>query len=261
MPQTFSAWPAQQSAGLRATAIAIVVGLHLAVGALIFWSPVIRPEPAEPEMMMVRFVEIGPEPQQAQAPPAPQPPVEAPPPEPEVEPEPEPEPEPEIEPEPEPPVVEKPPMPAPKPKPKPKPKPRPKPPEKKPVEPPKPVEIPPPAPPSGTPEGTGKPQGPQGPPPDQPRLIGRVDYLGRRPVPVYPRASLMRREEGRVIVRVSITTQGDVASVSLQRSSGYERLDQSALDAARKARFKPYTENGVAYPAMADIPFDFVLRN
>jgi len=27
----------------------------------------------------------------------------------------------------------------------------------------------------------------------------------------------------------------------------------------RVARFKPYTENGVAYPAMADIPFDFVL--
>jgi len=80
-------------------------------------------------------------------------------------------------------------------------------------------------------------------------------------MPVYPRASLMRREEGRVIVRVSIDTRGEVSAATVQRSSGHERLDEAALDAARKARFKPYTENGVAYPAMADIPFDFVLRN
>lgn len=94
---------------------------------------------------------------------------------------------------------------------------------------------------------------------DQPRLIGRVDYLGQRPVPVYPRLSERRGEQGRVIVRVLISAQGSVVSVSVRHSSGYSRLDSAALDAARAARFKPYTENGIAYAAMADIPFDFVL--
>jgi protein TonB len=56
-----------------------------------------------------------------------------------------------------------------------------------------------------------------------------------------------------------ISPQGTVQALSIQRSSGYLRLDNAALDAARKARFRPYTENGVAYPALADIPFEFVL--
>ena len=78
-------------------------------------------------------------------------------------------------------------------------------------------------------------------------------------MPVYPRASERRGEEGRVVVRVLISPQGTVLKATIQKSSGYHRLDDAALDAARSARFRPYTENGIAYRAMADIPFDFVL--
>jgi protein TonB len=90
-------------------------------------------------------------------------------------------------------------------------------------------------------------------------MIGKVDYMGQRPSPVYPRVSERRGEQGRVVVRVLISAQGAVLNVSVRSSSGYARLDESALKAARSARFKPYTENGTAYQAMADIPFDFVL--
>jgi len=62
-----------------------------------------------------------------------------------------------------------------------------------------------------------------------------------------------------VVLRVLISPQGMVQQVTVQSSSGYPRLDESAMRAVRVARFKPYTENGVAYPALADIPFDFVL--
>jgi len=104
------------------------------------------------------------------------------------------------------------------------------------------------------------PQAPAKPPdPGRPRVIGRVDYLGKRPTPEYPRASARRGEQGRVVLRVTISPQGMVTDVAVQSSSGYPRLDESAIRAVRVARFKPYTENGVAYPAMADIPFDFVL--
>ena len=33
----------------------------------------------------------------------------------------------------------------------------------------------------------------------------------------------------------------------------------TAVEAMRHARFRPYTENGIAYKALVDIPFDFVL--
>lgn len=83
--------------------------------------------------------------------------------------------------------------------------------------------------------------------------------MGRPPNPIYPRASERRREEGRVVVRVLISATGSVVNASVSRSSGHERLDQAALKAVRQARFKPYKENGIAYQALADIPFDFVL--
>jgi len=156
-------------------------------------------------------------------------------------------------------VVEKPPMPAPKPKPKPKPKPQPKQ-EAKPE--PKPETPPPQTPPAGATDGAQASQSPQqGPPPDQPILVSSIEFQGARPMPVYPQTSRRMREEGRVLVLVEINTQGLVDRASIDTSSGFPRLDESALTAARKAKFKPYTRNGVAYPAKAKIPFDFVMRN
>ncbi len=213
---------------------------------------------------MVSLID-APVPQVAKAEPTPEPPqpvVEPPPPEPEPVVEPDPEPEPEVKPEPEPepePVVEKPPMPAPKPKPKPKPKPQPKPQPKQEVKP----ETPPvQTPPAGAVDGAQATQSPQqGPPPDQPVLVSSIEFQGARPMPSYPMASRRMREEGRVLVLVEINTQGLVDRATIDTSSGFPRLDESALTAARKAKFKPYTRNGVAYPAKAKIPFDFVMRN
>lgn len=70
---------------------------------------------------------------------------------------------------------------------------------------------------------------------------------------------MRRGETGRVVVRVLISRQGQVEKASVRTSSGFSRLDDAAVNAVRTARFKPYTENGVPFPAMADIPFDFVL--
>ncbi|MBU4611279.1 energy transducer TonB, partial [Achromobacter sp. GG226] len=169
-------------------------------------------------------------------------------------------------PKPEPPKPKPQPKPEPKPQPRPEPRPQPRPDPRPPV--PTPV-IPQPAPPAATPpagtpdaaqQRSTAPDLPQAPSMDKPRLIGSVDYVGRRPSPDYPRASQRMREEGRVVVRVTIDTSGNVARAVVQQSSGFDRLDEEALKAARRARFRPYTENGVAYPAAADLPFDFQLR-
>ncbi|MFV0284062.1 MAG: energy transducer TonB [Castellaniella sp.] len=264
---------------LNIIAASTALGLHAAVLAMVLSAPVVNVAQGQPEALDVQFVELGPasEPESLAAA-QPEPSVEPPPePEPVIEPEPEPvvepEPEPVVEPEPEPepePVVETPepesitePPPPPKPKPKPKPKPR-----TKPV--PKPQAKPQPsAPPvsrkaqetavGGAPQASKARGEPVPEDPDRPRTVGQVDYLGKRPSPVYPRISQRRGEQGRVVLRVLISPLGKVANVSVRTSSGHSRLDEAAVAAMHTARFRPYTENGIAYKALVDIPFDFVL--
>lgn len=186
-------------------------------------------------------------------------------PEPVVEPEPIVEPEPVVEPEPipEPVVIKEPPKPKPKPKPVEKPKPKEK---AKPVEKPKAksVERPkvasmvkgnPDAKPFGTPQGNPNSK-PGGNTATAPIRVSSVQYVVK-PRPVMPRSSQLRGERGRVMVRVLIGTNGAVKSASLSQASAYSALNNEALKAVRKARFKPYTENGVARESLADIPIDF----
>ena len=94
-----------------------------------------------------------------------------------------------------------------------------------------------------------------------PRRIVRPDYLDGPPTPAYPQSARSRRQQGKVIVRVVISPTGLPSSIDVFQSSGVDSLDRAALDAVRRARFRPYAENGIAFEAMVDIPFDFVLRN
>lgn len=91
-------------------------------------------------------------------------------------------------------------------------------------------------------------------------MVRHLEYLGARPAPVYPALSQRRGEQGRVVLRVTISPHGRAEQVRVLHSSGYARLDQAAVDAVEPARFRPYTEGSVAFSAVADIPFDFVLQ-
>jgi periplasmic protein TonB len=87
-----------------------------------------------------------------------------------------------------------------------------------------------------------------------------VQYLVKPPLE-YPRASSRLRESGTVIVRVLIDEAGLPKEVQVSTSSGYARLNEAAVAAVRKARFKPYTENGRPLPAVAFIPLVFDSEN
>lgn len=76
----------------------------------------------------------------------------------------------------------------------------------------------------------------------------------------YPRLSKRLGETGRVMIRVFIDEAGLAQSAQVNRSSGHPRLDDAALAAVRKARFKPYTENGQAVSGWAFIPLEFELE-
>jgi protein TonB len=91
-----------------------------------------------------------------------------------------------------------------------------------------------------------------------PKLIpaSAVEYLVP-PMLVYPRLSERAGERGRVVVRVFIDIAGMPQNVEVGVSSGYARLDEAAVVAVRRARFKPYTENGRPASGWAVVPANF----
>jgi protein TonB len=63
--------------------------------------------------------------------------------------------------------------------------------------------------------------------------------------PEYPSMSRRLREEGLVGLLVLVEPDGSVSDVRIEQSSGHDRLDQSAVEAAKtRSHFKPGTVDG-----------------
>ena len=86
-----------------------------------------------------------------------------------------------------------------------------------------------------------------------------ADYLNNPP-PGYPRISRRHGEQGTVIVRVFISTQGTPDNAEVRTSSGFARLDQAALQAVQRWRFVPGRRNGTPEAMWFNIPVRFVLE-
>lgn len=59
-----------------------------------------------------------------------------------------------------------------------------------------------------------------------------------------------------VMVLIEADEKGKITNVRITRTSGLPSLDEKVLRAVKSAKFKPYMENGVAYPIRAEQPFD-----
>ena len=86
-----------------------------------------------------------------------------------------------------------------------------------------------------------------------------ADYL-RNPAPVYPPLSKRLGEQGKVLVRVLIGPDGAPQKAELKRSSGFERLDRSALEYVMKCRYVPGKVAGVPQAMWHEAPVNFVLE-
>lgn len=99
-------------------------------------------------------------------------------------------------------------------------------------------------------------------PPAPPRVelpSSDADYL-QNPRPVYPPVSKRLGEQGRVVVRVLIGVDGNAHQAELRQSSGFDRLDQAALDTVRKWRYVPGKRGGVPEAMWFNVPIIFVLE-
>ena len=86
-----------------------------------------------------------------------------------------------------------------------------------------------------------------------------ADYLNN-PAPVYPTLSRRLREEGTVHLLVLVSETGDPKSVQIRKSSGFDRLDEAALNAVRRWRFVPARRGIVAIAAQVIVPINFRQR-
>ena len=165
-------------------------------------------------------------------------------------------------------VTPPPPAPPPPPRPAPKIAPRPAP---------MPVAIPDPTPAPNAPVGITTPQPPAPPieapvpppappapsaPPAPPKIelpSSDAAYLNN-PKPSYPAISKRMGEQGKVVLRVLIGTDGLPQKVEISKSSGFDRLDRQAQEAVMRWRFVPGKRNGVPETMWNLVPINFVLE-
>ena len=86
-----------------------------------------------------------------------------------------------------------------------------------------------------------------------------ADYL-HNPKPPYPSVSKRLGEQGRVVVRTLIGADGVAQQAEIRQSSGFDRLDQSALNTALRWRYVPGKHAGVPEAMWFNVPFTFVLE-
>lgn len=125
-----------------------------------------------------------------------------------------------------------------------------------------------PLPPITAPVAVAAPPAPPAPPPPAPPALAppRIElpttdaaYL-RNPRPIYPNVSKRLREEGAVLLRVFVSAEGLPVQIELKQTSGFERLDKSALEAVANWRFVPGRRAGVPESMWYEIPVTFDLN-
>ena len=87
-----------------------------------------------------------------------------------------------------------------------------------------------------------------------------VAYLNN-PQPDYPSMSRRLGEEGRVLMKVLVSSDGAARTVDVQESSGSERLDNAAVNAVKKWRFIPARKNNQPLDAFVLVPIKFSLNS
>ena len=68
-------------------------------------------------------------------------------------------------------------------------------------------------------------------------------------------------EQGKSVIKVLIGADGLPKKAEIARSSGFDRLDQTALSTVMRWRFVPGKRNGVPEAMWFNVPINWELRN
>jgi protein TonB len=78
--------------------------------------------------------------------------------------------------------------------------------------------------------------------------------------PTYPASEIRAGHTGTVLISIYVLENGRVGDVRLDQSSGYKRLDESAVREARRWRLKPGMRDGVPVAMWKQLPVTFQLQ-
>ena len=87
----------------------------------------------------------------------------------------------------------------------------------------------------------------------------KPDYLSN-PAPVYPLESRRRGQEGIVLLSVNVDRNGNPLQINIKQSSGFFRLDQTAVKAVWRWKFSPARIGELPIDSMVEIPVRFSLK-
>jgi protein TonB len=87
----------------------------------------------------------------------------------------------------------------------------------------------------------------------------KVEYL-YNPPPAYPPRARRLGLEGEVLIRTRVLPNGETDRLVLERSSGYALLDDAAMEAVRKWRFRPARRGDEQIVSWIEIPVRFRLE-
>jgi protein TonB len=90
-------------------------------------------------------------------------------------------------------------------------------------------------------------------------MDAKPDYLSNPP-PLYPESCRLNKQEGLAVLSVIVGTDGRPETISLQTGSGFSALDQAALEAVRKWRFRPASLGSLKVKSRVTIPIRFRLN-
>lgn len=91
------------------------------------------------------------------------------------------------------------------------------------------------------------------------RVVSEPSYLTRTQ-PAYPAQARRLQQEGVVVLTLYISAEGRLDRVEVTKSSGHRSLDEAAVAAERKSRFRPATLGGRPVPCKAEVPYRFELE-
>ena len=86
----------------------------------------------------------------------------------------------------------------------------------------------------------------------------KIDYHAIS-IPVYPEIARKQGWEGTVILKVLVEEDGSCKHVAVEKSSGYDALDHSAVRAVKEWKFTPARLGSTSYAALTRIPIRFAL--
>lgn len=81
------------------------------------------------------------------------------------------------------------------------------------------------------------------------------------PKPEYPATAKSREWQGKVVLRVQVSAEGLSNGIKVEKSSGYDMLDESAIAAVKHWRFIPAKRGETAVASSVLVPIDFSLMD